>query len=508
MRSKPLSTSALALLATTCGLALGARAGGVALPAAPGIEAGLAADPELDAAFARAFGAPSSPTFRAAGAREREALRRFFLRGPGATDRDGTPDAGPPAVAGAGGTAAGTAPSVTRERVPGYPGLFQMTMTGTGSGYVEKFLLQVPDAPPGAPAPMVVAFHKYGTSHADVLFHTSFVEEARARGWYLLAPLGAMQTNFGCLEAQVNVRAAIEWTRAHVAVDDARIYGVGFSMGGGGCASFAARHLDPDGPRLAAIVNHSGTVSLTHAWANENDAVRLVLEARFGGTPAEVPFAYQRCSTVDLLPSGAVGPGTDMGRNLERVHTWLAANDPDLYLPAQTQAFHAQVSAWHPGAVLTLAPGDEHSWSTLDEASVCDWLAQHSLQEPTGGTLLADGDGVWHRFVVEQDAGSAFTPFAWSAEPGANRLVLGGTRNLRRIAVDATSIGLAYAGSLRLEHSSLDGSGDQVLWTSVPYAPNAVFRDGQPAAAAYDAIAHTLLVVEPDGGASQWVIVF
>jgi dienelactone hydrolase len=503
VESKLRAASALALLQLTIVAGPGALCA-AATPDGPQRE-----DASLATELARAFGEPSSPTWRAADAATREALARFFLRGPGATSADGAPDAGPASIGGAGGTIAGGVPTVTRERVPGYPGLFQMTMSGTGSGFLEKFLLQVPDVPPSAPRPLLVAFHKYGTSHADVLFNTSFVEEARARGWYLIAPLGAMQQNFGCLESQVNVRAALEWARAHIAVDDARIYGVGFSMGGGGCASFAARHLDPDGPRLAAIVNHSGTVSLGHAWANENDTVRAVLEARFGGTPAQVPFAYQRCSTIDLHPqTGSVVAGTDMGRNLVQVHTWLAADDPDLYLPAQTQAFHAQVQWWHPSAVLTLAPGDQHSWGTLDEAAACDWLAQHAWQEPTSGSLLADSDGVWHRFVVEQAAGGAFTQLSWGADPGANRLVLSGTRNLRRAATDATTLGLAYAGTLRLDLDPADGSADELLLTSVPYAPNAVFRDGLPASATYDSLADTLLLVEPGPGAGHWVVVF
>ena len=502
MRSTTHPASALALFPLFFGASSAPGASAAPAPQDAARSAGA-----TEAELARAFGEPASPSFRAADAATREALARFFLRGPGATARDGTPDAGPPE--GAGGNAASTTGSVVRERVPGYPGLFQMTMSNTGSGYVEKFLLQVPDVPPASPRPLLVVFHKYGTSHADVLFNTTFVDEARSRGWYLVAPLGAMQNNFGCLESQVNVRAALDWTRAHLPVDDQRIYGVGFSMGGGACASFAARHLDPDGPRLAAIVEHSGTVSLTHAWANENEAVRLMLEARFGGTPAQQPFAYQRCSTIDLNPTtGVVGQGTDMVRNLERVHTWLAANDPDFYLPEQTQAFHAQASSWHPGSVLTLAPGNEHSWVTLDESAACDWLAQQTLQEPSSGTILADESGVWQRFFVEQETGNAFTPFAWSADAPANRLSLGGTRNLRRIAVDAAEVGLAYVGSLRLALSAADGTGDEVLLTSVPFAPNAVFRDGTPAAAAYDPLTHTLLIDEPDGAASQWVIVF
>ena len=525
MHSKRRSVRALALAAGALGLTFGpsfgaaagpqAQAGspkdppgGLAQPACAAPVADLGAD--LEAAFECAFGTPSSPRYRRLHAQARAALQRFFLHGPGAAGRDGEVDAlasGPSPLAP--GSQASGGWVTRRQPVPGYPGLVHVTMSGTGTGFLERFLLQMPTGTGGAPRPLLVAFHKYGTSHADVLFNTTLFEEAHARGWYVVAPLGAMQNNFGSLESQVNVLAAIDWTRTVLPIDGERIYGVGFSMGGGGCASFAARHVDAAATRFAAIVNHSGTVSLAHAWANENDAVRLHLEARFGGTPAEQPFAYQRCSTIDLDPAtGAIGVGTDMARNLSEVHTWLAASDPDQYLPAQTQAFHSQVDAWHPSAVLTLAPGDEHSWSTLDEAAVCNWLGQHALQETSSGTLLADGDGGWHRFQVEQDGPGAFTPFAWSVDAGANRLALTGTRNLRRLAVDAGALGLVYGGSFRLDLANADGSGDEVLLTGVPFAPNAVYRNGQPASAAWDALAHTLLVDENAGGASQWVIVF
>lgn len=409
--------------------------------------------------------------------------------------------------------------------IDGYPGLVEFTLNNTGSGWQEKFLLQLPPVAPTTPVPLLVVFHKFGSSHGDVL-NTSFLSETQARGWYCIAPLGARQKHFGNRESQINTRAALELVAHLFPIDRDRVYGAGFSMGGGAVAGYAARHLDPSGVRFAAICDHTGGVSLAHTWFSEPDDADLddnlpqpgqnlevpdVLESLFGGTPSAVPFEYQRCSTIDLDPiTNQIGPGTDFGRNLAHIPTlvWIASGDPLLYLGTQSYAFDGHLQAQNAGHQLTVASGSVHSWSTLDETAVCDWLQTKTLQTPSAGRTLADEDGTWFHFGIEQDAPGAFTPFTWDVDTQARRLELSQTANLRRISFDAAGAGLALSGNVTLRISTADGTGDRVRILGVAAAPIAVTRDGLAASGTYDAFTHTYEIVESNAAQHDWVLTF
>ncbi len=409
--------------------------------------------------------------------------------------------------------------------VPGYPGLIEFILNNTGSGWQEKFLVQVPPTPPTSPVPMLVVFHKFGSSHGDVL-NTTFLAETQARGWYCVAPLGARQKHFGNNESQINTRAALDLVAHLFPVDRARVYGVGFSMGAGALTNYAARHLDPAGIQFAAICEHTGGVSLAHTWFNEPDDADLdddlplpgqnlevpdVLEDLFGGTPSQNPFAYQRASSIDLDPiTGQIGVGTDLGRNLEHVPTsiWIANADPLAYLAAQTYAFDGYLQPQNVGHTLTVVTGNTHTWQTLDETAVCDWLQTKTLQTPTSGRTLADEDGNWHHFRVEQDFQRVFTPFTWSIDVPSATVEIVDTANLKRITLDAASVGLALSGVVTLRLSFADGSGDRVRLLGAANAPVAVLRDGVAASGTYDAFTQSFEVHETSTAVHVWTLTF
>jgi len=411
-------------------------------------------------------------------------------------------------------------------RVQGEPGLVEVTLNNTGSGWQEKFLLYVPVLGIGQRAPLLVVFHRFGVSHWDAFYWTQYIEQARQRGWFVVAPLGASGVNFSSLESQINVQAALDFTTNSYNVDRTRVYGVGFSMGGGGVTNFAARHVDPDGIMFAAIVNHTGGVSLGNTWANEyddNDAddnipnfgnhleVPDILEYWFGGTPSVNSFNYQRCSTIDLDPNTElIGVGTDMSRNLAHVpvRDWMANNDPMLYLREQTTAFDDHVRPLNPSNMFTTVVGDVHKWETLDFTATCDWLAQFTLHMPTASSTLADQNGRYFYFDVEQDVSGAFTPFSWNLDSLANRVTIYATANLARVSIDVTRAGLAYNGTLRLNVNTADGTGDQVEFTNVPAAPVSVTRDGAPASGTWDPQANTFVVSEPTNATHLWRLNF
>jgi hypothetical protein len=404
------------------------------------------------------------------------------------------------------------------------PNQFTITLNNTGSGWQEQFMVQVPNVAPTTPAPLLVAFHKFGVSQNDIVNRTTFMPEALARGWYCVAPLGASQVSFNSLESQVNVQAVLTWMTSMYAIDLTRVYAAGFSMGGGCALGYAERHLDPASIRFAAIANHTGTVALAHAWANEpddNDAddnvpnfgenleVPDLLEFWYGAAPQLAPFAYSRCSSIDLdVNLGVVLPGTDMSRNIAHVPVlnWVAAADPNLYLYEQTDQLHKHIRHQNPQNTLIIVPGNNHTWNTLDETAVCDWLSQFTLQTPTHASTLADADGIWFHFQLEQDAAGAFTPFTWDVNPATNTFTLSATSNLKRLRLDTSAAGLTATAPLTVHLSTSDLTGDELILEDYTSAPSLVRRDGLVVPILYDALADRLTLPETDSSLHTWVI--
>ena len=121
---------------------------------------------------------------------------------------------------------------------------------------------------------------------------------------------------------------------------------------------------------------------------------------------------------------------------------------------------------------------------------------------------IADEDGQWLYFFVEQDAFGSFTPFTWSVDAAQKRVEVSQTKNLRRLRITPAGFGLTLTGAVTLRLSTADATGDEFQFLYVPNAPIAVTRDGQPATGTYDAQGHTFLVVETDAALHEWVITF
>lgn len=421
--------------------------------------------------------------------------------------------------------AASSAPRYRYRSIRGYPGLFEFAIFNTGSGWEERFLVQTPTVVPTAPVPLVVVFHKFSATHGDLLV-SGFMPQVIARGWYAICPLGAHKKNFGNFESQINIRAVLNLARALYPIDPTRVYAVGFSMGGGSAANYAARHLDPKGVMFAAVCDHTGGVSLSHTWWSDYDDADLddnlpnvgdnlespdILENLYGGTPIAQPFAYQRCSSIELDPfTNAIGVGTDFARNLAHVPTlvWRALGEPTAFLVAETDAFNTHIQPQNPANQYQTPAAAVHAWSTLDANYVCNWFATHTLTLPTSASTLADEDGQWLHFFVEQDAAGSFTPFTWSVDAAQKRIDVSATKNLKRLKITPAGFGLVLSGTVTLNLSTGDGTGDEFQFLYVPQAPTSVTRDGVAASGTYDALAHTFRVVETDAALHQWVLTF
>lgn len=338
----------------------------------------------------------------------------------------------------------------------------------TGTAWRERMVVGLPDQITG-PLPILVLFHAYGEEPEHTVANTEYMEAARKRGWLVVAPLGAHKYNFGIDYAQENTRVALEFLAQFFPIDLDRVYGVGFSMGGGWMTSFAARHTGEDHLRFAALVNHTGSASVAHVHASAVNTSLLESPLMFGGSPLSAAFRYSCASAMDLIAATAeVDQDTDLVRNIAHVptRTWTCLADPLGYLIQQSEELDAQrvvrggISDY--AADFSAIPGLQHSWRTLDEEAVLDWLEGHVLTLPDGSSLtkvLADRDARFHHFAVTQRAAGAFTPFDWAALPSANRAYLIRAANLDSLRFDPRDLGLdpAVPGGLEIVFNETDG---------------------------------------------------
>ncbi|MBK8180683.1 MAG: hypothetical protein IPK67_17670 [Planctomycetes bacterium] len=365
---------------------------------------------------------------------------------------------------------------------------------------------------------MLVVFHKYGASHLDAVKNTDFVRECAARGWFLVCPLGGSKKHFSSIESQINTEAVLEWVLANASlrIDRTRLYGVGFSMGGGALMNYAARHRDPSRPMLAAIVNHSGNASLTDTYRRD-PPTRFIFDFWYGdgSTGSADAWKMTRSSVIDFNSATlAVDEGADLARNLAStpLATWRAEFDTIPYLPDQNDILdqHLQQKLGRvPGPTYgyTVVPFTGHDWRMLDAAQACDWMSQFTLSVPMSGRTLADVDATYEHFYVEQEAAGAFTPFDWSIDQASNTISITATQNLARLTVDSLSAGISAATPLTLHTSSADGTGDDVVITRWSSLPTAVVRDGQAIQNwLYDSLTRRLTLHGADGAPHVWTI--
>jgi acetyl esterase/lipase len=307
----------------------------------------------------------------------------------------------------------------------------------------------------GAPRPLVVAFHGYSSSEASVFNGSQLDLECNKRGWLLLAPLGRFDVDHGSEFGQAHVEACIDWMIANHSVNTDRIYGVGFSNGGGFALSYAARHQDLGKPRFAAVVNHTGVVSQRASYDSSPDcmccdpgggdrrsAYRGVIGSQYqalaqfctgwGGPPAydysttDTPFFYQRASAIDLFFDGTAWVETSdppMYLNLVHVpvHTYYDPSDSTGNLVAHNQVFAgAMAAAGASHTVTTLSNGGVHAWDALPYSTMMPWLAARTLGLPPTETNIdtaIDQDGWFHYFHVVQQSAGSISWLRWQLRP-------------------------------------------------------------------------------------------
>ena len=339
----------------------------------------------------------------------------------------------------------------------------------------ERFGLYVPDVPVIPTSPLLVHFHAFNGGHTELIsFAQGMLEEADARGWFLVAPDQSVRNplgqadgkTYGSDEAQRRVQAVLDWALAALPVDRTRIYGYGFSMGGGDCLSFAAQHLDPERGAFAAVINHTGTLVLTEEWTRSPPA-RTPLESVFSGTPVAALYAYRRASTIEF-PWSPTSPGTFPGPSVGRhsadnlfftpARSWyhtadLAFQRAEEYMDALGWLIGDHDIIYPP----TLPPPPsgppipDHAWEYLDPVIACNWLAGHTLVVPSAGTVHFTRNARYHDLELTRKRNDDFGSLDFVVPPHVDSVSFSDIYNVRKIRIDATRSRLDTSASVFVE---------------------------------------------------------
>jgi pimeloyl-ACP methyl ester carboxylesterase len=380
-------------------------------------------------------------------------------------------------------------------------GSFHELELGTPDG-PERFGLYVPNVPVVPASPLLVHFHAFNGGHTDLLFFAQgMLEEADARGWILVAPDQSVRNalgqadgkTYGSDEAQRRVQAVLGWVLAALPVDRNRIYGYGFSMGGGDCLSYAAQHLDPERGAFAAVINHTGTLVLTEEWTRSPPA-RTPLESVFAGTPAISGYAYRRASTIEF-PWSPISPGTFTGTGRHAAENLFVTPTRSWYHTADTAfqrteefmlALDTLVLDHEIEYPATLPPPPtgpaipHHAWEYLDPVAACNWFAGHTLSVPTAGTVHFSRNARYHDLELTRKSNDAFGSVSFNVpQSGTVRFV--GISNVLKVRIDAARSQLSTQGGLifdvgRDTHPNHLGRPVIVEITNLGFTPSSVVQ--------------------------------
>lgn len=314
------------------------------------------------------------------------------------------------------------------------------------TGNDELFNLAIPN-PPLPDMPLIVVFHgQFSSNHHQVVTASQnangwdLLTDATNAGFMVLMPRAGhpndypAQPSYGIFTygrqiMHYHVAAAIKTVLQSYSVDQDRIYGYGLSMGGGDVLSYAARHLDPTGPMLAAVVTHSGTVSTPYTYHHGATNWQRLLEGLYQATDyATDELKFQRATAVDYDLSG-LRVDTSMGWNLTHVPVANfydsngVGNDDTPETIAQNLLLDDLMSdplkVGHPSYSTANTTGDGHGYIFLDTASILGAFTA-SLEIPKKGkTLVAEpfdplatDERVFH-FRVTRRTGPMMASFVW-----------------------------------------------------------------------------------------------
>ena len=410
------------------------------------------------------------------------------------------------------------------------------TYTKTSSGLEEDFTIGFPPkSTTGIPTPVLVLWHQWGASDSKPYYQTKFFGEGRVRGWYVISPLGGHRKHWGVQWSQENIKELLVFLRTFIGLlnnyppmDETRVYGVGFSMGGGAGAAYASRHLDPAHLRISAFANHTGTMSVAREWDPGNP---ILNNPRMFGSPYKNPFGYINQAIISLWPwsPNTVAPGTDLYRNIPTIpiRTTRAIGDN-----AEGATQCAILDGWatangYPHTYVSNLPPvpgfPAHCWATLDANTTCNWLAsQPTFNAPVGSIrVLADnferntGSQRCYNISVTPNNGQAMVRFEYDNTIVLTLNTLSLTSSPAASAFDIHTLDMGLdptnaTGTLTLDLSGPVGPPAPVtlkVHNILPTMTTATRTPAHPGSSATLSPAGVMTIVEPDPGSNPtWTI--
>lgn len=387
----------------------------------------------------------------------------------------------------------------------------------TGSGVGETFQYELGDdySAGGTPHPLLVAYHGYGSSAASVATASLMDDEANRRAWVYMAPTGLDDQLFGSPPSQLNTAAAIQWMLDNANVDPDQVYLVGFSMGGGVVANFAARHRDPAGIMAAAVGMISPTVDWTQEHALGTSAVQAILEHpfNFGSSPAVDPWAYQQASAVYFDPvsyppltAPTAVAADSMARNLGGLPVYVTHDVGDTIeqVPGAAAGLVGLLEDQGADVVHRLTAGTRrpdgavqtHDWHVALVTSLFDHLGDSTVTRyPASFDALQDLGGAVSWATTTQRAAGDFTRLTGAATPASDAMAIAGVENATTVELHAGNAG-ATAMPVRVTATSADADGFDLLVTGLPGTPTGMeyVAGGAPVPGVTEPVAGTLQV--------------
>lgn len=233
--------------------------------------------------------------------------------------------------------------------------------------------------------PLIVALHGSGATGLDLCNFLAM--EADARDWFIVAPdtvgrialnhgLPSGRYNYGWIGAQRDVIDSINHMRANYSIDASHIYAIGNSMGGQMTTLMLAKYPDV----FAAAATWSAVTDLTiwhgqlivHPKLDGSTCTTMphplgpycldeYVQDEVGGTPAALPFDYQRRSPLQ------------MAANLRLIPLKMWHHQLDTLVPiAHSTDLRNAVNATNPPVAVTVQtvtdsiscdPGYRHCWN-------------------------------------------------------------------------------------------------------------------------------------------------
>lgn len=388
----------------------------------------------------------------------------------------------------------------------------------TGTPFDEKTILMTPCGfnPNGPDLPLIVIFNGFCLG-APAIFAgiTQIPDEANARGWLVLAiTLGGdalSKKSYGVSTAQPNVEFVLDYVIQNYPVDTNRIYGVGWSAGGGAIVSYGARHLDPAKPMFAAIATDAGTFDMIDTYNTVTPDVQTFLASNlmFHGIPSNAAFTFNYLRTSTILytpPSSPIDATQSQVKNLTKtpIYQVYSTDDPITNLKFQQSAFASYLNSQSAPITTQTFSGlpSPHSFDLLAPVATLDFFQSKSLNaSPSSFSINADRSATWYWANLTQRTTGLFSRLTCATNTGTNTLTVSGVDNVSALALSPPAGTVDLDANFTLSFQTVDRQTTNVTLTGLDLAPS-YFLEGTSLFKtwSYDSNAKTATLTIPGNG--------